>query len=80
MSGNKTTPKKTLKEMEDEIIAQRQAQFANVSPFARADEIRRQRELQGPMIFRVATDADLARRRMMKKQQPQFTQPLASVG
>ena len=80
MSGNKTTPKKTLKEMEDEIIAQRQAQFANVSPFARADEIRRQRELQGPMIFRVATDADLERRRMMQQPQPQVTQPLASVG
>ena len=80
MSGNKTTPKKTLKEMEDEIIAQRQAQFANVSPFARADEILRQRELQGPMRFRVATEADLERRRMMQQPQPQVTQPLASVG
>jgi hypothetical protein len=80
MSGNKTTPKKTLKEMEDEIMAQRQAQLVGVSPFARADEIRRERELQAPRQFRVATEADMERRRMMQQPQPQVTQPVGSVG
>ena len=80
MSANKTTPKKTLKEMEDEIIAQRQAQLSGVSPFARADEIRRQRESQAPRRFYVATEADLERRRMMQQPQKPVTQPVGSVG
>lgn len=80
MSGNKTTPKKTLKEMEDEIIAQRQAQYANASPFARADEIRRERESQAPRQFRVATEADMERRRQMQQPQPVIQPPAASTG
>ena len=66
--------------MEDEIIAQRQAKLVGVSPFARADEIRRERESQGPMIFRVATEADMERRRMMQQPQQSIVQPVGSVG
>lgn len=80
MNDNKTMPKKTLKEMENEIIAQRQAQYANASPFARADEIRRDRESQAPRQFRIATEADMERRRQMQQSQPVIQPPASSTG
>lgn len=81
MSNDKPFRQKTLKEMEDEIMAQRRAQTANASPFARAAEIMREREERGPLSFRMATPESIERRRQMQQPQPQPPpQPVRSYG
>ena len=75
MSTSKTIPKKTIREMEEELMAQQRAQTVQASPFARGAEIAYRRSMQMPMQFREATQADLERIRLM--QQPQKMQPIA---
>ena len=84
MSGNKPTPlKQTIKEMEEELMAQQRgtaATAAHVSPFARGAEIAYQRSLYAPMEFRQPTAADLERIRMQQEPQPRAHSPPRTTG
>uniref|UniRef100_A0A6C0EZN9 J domain-containing protein n=1 Tax=viral metagenome TaxID=1070528 RepID=A0A6C0EZN9_9ZZZZ len=71
MSGNQPTKlKKTIREMEEELMAQQRGTAAHVSPFARGAEIAYQRSLHAPIQFREATAADLERIRSQQEPQP----------
>jgi len=84
MSGNKPTPlKQTIKEMEEELMAQQRgtaATAAHVSPFARGAEIAYQRSLHAPMEFRKPTAADLERIRRQQEPQPRAHSPPRTTG
>lgn len=81
MSDKKPTiPKKTIREMEEELMAQQQARTVQVSPFARAAQIQYERSRIMPTQFREATAADLERIRLQQQPQPRSRSPLRGPG
>lgn len=84
MSGNTPTPlKKTIKEMEEELMARQRgtaATAAHVSPFAKGAELAYQRSLIASMQFRPPTDADLERIRRQQEPQPRARSPPRTTG
>lgn len=81
MSGNQPTPfKKTIREMEEELMARQRATAAHVSPFARGAEIAYQRSLHAPTRFHEATAADLERIRRQQEPQSRAHSPPRTTG
>ena len=84
MSGNTPTPfKKTIKEMEEELMAQQRgtaATAAHVSPFAKGAELAYHRSLISSMQFRPPTAAELERIRRQQEPQPRAHSPSRTTG
>lgn len=84
MSGNQPTKlKKTIKEMEEELMAQQQSQMAHAqqaSPFARGSEIAYKRTLSASPYYHQATPEELARIQEQQRPQPRASSPPRTTG
>ena len=84
MSSNQPTKlKKTIKQMEEELMAQQRgttATTAHVSPFARGAEIAYQRSFQAPTQYHLATAAELSRIQEQQRPQPRAPSPPRTTG